>query len=232
MKISITIIDDNQRDIDSIKSVLQSFNNSDHILFINEYISFDYCKNFDSDLYILDIDMPGEDGFHVAQKIEKQNPTSKIVFCTSHHELVFNAFELNTFYYVRKDELKSDLTKAMRKFYETYDNRCYVFASKHIPSKILLDHIIYFQADGNNVLIKTTENGENYTDRCSLRTIMLSSLPDSFIRVSGAFILNLKYVNSLDGQKVFLKDGSHIEISRDRIKEFKLSWNEYLLRAL
>lgn len=227
--ILVTIIDDSVLDIKKITDLLSTFNNDLYKFMIHSYTTPKTCEDFDADIFILDIDMPDEDGFHFSKRIYTTHPSSKIIFFTSHNELVFDAFELNPFYYVRKEELKTDLEKAINKYFDTIDDRCYVFLTNQIPSKIPYDHIIYFQSDVNRLIISTTGSTDNYTDRRSLRSIETLDMPDSFIKVSSAFIINMKYIDSYEGTTVYFTNHTHMVIPRDNMKAFKVSWDKYLL---
>jgi two-component SAPR family response regulator len=54
------------------------------------------------DVIFLDIDMPEITGFDAAKKVKEISPESKIIFVTSKHDLVYNSFEYQPFYFIRK----------------------------------------------------------------------------------------------------------------------------------
>jgi DNA-binding LytR/AlgR family response regulator len=231
MNIKVTVIDDDPNDCQKIASFLSAYNNQDHILIISAFSSFRECNTHD-DLYILDIDMPDINGFEACRIISKENPDAKIIFCTNHAELVFDSYELNTFYYVRKEELESDLTKAIRKYLKLTDMNVYRFSKTQTPQYLRLNHIIYFQTDGNDILIHTDDSLQNYHDHCSLKSVEESLQQTAFFKISSSFIINLDYFSHMDGKTVYLKDGSKISISRSKVKEFREVCNAHILDTL
>jgi DNA-binding NarL/FixJ family response regulator len=68
------------------------------------------------DLAILDIDMPGKDGFEVAREVIAAKPSLKIVFLTMHkNETLFNrALNLGVKGFVLKDSAMEDILNAVR----------------------------------------------------------------------------------------------------------------------
>ncbi len=65
----------------------------------------------DFDLVILDIEMPGMDGLHIARLLEGRS----IIFTTAYTEHAAEAFDLNAVDYVRKPVRKDRLQQAVRK---------------------------------------------------------------------------------------------------------------------
>ncbi len=53
--------------------------------------------HFFFDLILLDIEMPGNTGMEIAEKIKPFLPNVKIIFITSHIEYAIDAFELSVF---------------------------------------------------------------------------------------------------------------------------------------
>ena len=59
------------------------------------------------DLILLDIEMPGLDGMALARRIAPLLPQVRVIFITSHREYAIDAYALNIFRYVPKDELEN-----------------------------------------------------------------------------------------------------------------------------
>ena len=67
------------------------------------------------DIYFLDIDMPNINGINIAEKINKFYQDSKIIFCSMRDDLVFDTHSVNSFFFIRKSNVESDLNKAYLK---------------------------------------------------------------------------------------------------------------------
>ena len=66
-----------------------------------------------ADLLFLDIEMPGMDGFSMAGKMQKSYPNIVLIFVSSHESLVFQSYEYDRFWFMRKSALIADLKKAI-----------------------------------------------------------------------------------------------------------------------
>ena len=80
------------------------------------------------DLILLDIEMPGNTGMEIAEKIKPHLPNVKIIFITSHIEYAIDAFELSIFRYVPKNDINKRLFSAIQdaiKLIELEDGKAY-----------------------------------------------------------------------------------------------------------
>lgn len=80
------------------------------------------------DLILLDIEMPGNSGMELAEKISPFLPNVKIIFITSHAEYAIDAFELSIFRFVPKNDVERRLPAAIRdaiKLIELGDGKAY-----------------------------------------------------------------------------------------------------------
>ncbi|MCM1193508.1 MAG: response regulator [Butyrivibrio sp.] len=61
------------------------------------------------DLLFLDIEMPGMNGFELAEKLCRECPGTYLVFVSAYENLVFNVFEYDSIWFVRKGNLEEEL---------------------------------------------------------------------------------------------------------------------------
>lgn len=74
-------------------------------------------RNRNFNILFLDIEMPGMDGFSMAGKMQKSYPNIVLIFVSSHESLVFQSYEYDTFWFMRKSALIADLKKAIDKYF-------------------------------------------------------------------------------------------------------------------
>ena len=65
------------------------------------------CSNGEYyDLFILDIEMPNLDGMELAKVIKEHIKNPVIIFLTSYTDYVYNAFEVEAFRFIPKENMK------------------------------------------------------------------------------------------------------------------------------
>ena len=75
--------------------------------------------SLDPDVLVIDITMPGLNGFQVATRLRESHPRTKILFLTIHEEpeYISAAFTTGAYGYVSKRRLNSDLAHAIREVF-------------------------------------------------------------------------------------------------------------------
>ena len=220
MKIRCAVIDDDISDLKAIKNYLNSISVETRYEFEGTYISKpDDPLIFNQyDIYVFDIDMPKINGFILAKQVLERHPDSTIVFCSSHEDLVFDSFKLNTSYFIRKSFLKEDLILAIKKYIRQYEqkNVKYIISNSSGTYAILLSDIIYFEVVQNYLYIHTKNH--EFKERKTLTKLESELLNSQFIKISQNFIINCDYINDLDNCIVNMKNGLKFTISRRNVK--------------
>lgn len=184
-------------------------------------------KNYQ--IVFLDIDMPTENGFSVADRISKILPQCFLVFVTSHDFLVFEAIKKHPFGFIRKSKLGSELEPMIDDLLSAgiYKQKFYTIKKYNGFIRIPICNIMYIEAKGNNVLFHVGKEIYNKKIRISDIEHELPSL--QFIRISRSFIVNLAEVyGAITTAGLTLKNGEHLSVSRDRINEVKQAYLNYL----
>jgi len=83
------------------------------------YQAIDVCERCDPDVVLLDITMPGRDGFQTARELTQRGSRARIVFLTMHEseEFVAEAFRSGGRGYVLKTRLHVDLVSAVQRVF-------------------------------------------------------------------------------------------------------------------
>ncbi|MEG0894357.1 MAG: response regulator, partial [Oscillospiraceae bacterium] len=105
MDYSIAICDDNNVDIDYIHNLVNAWSKVyEYTLDISTFTSaesflFDYCKDKNYDILLLDIEMTGLDGVSLAKEVRKSNQTVQIIFVTGYSEYISEGYEVSALHY-------------------------------------------------------------------------------------------------------------------------------------
>ena len=188
------------------------------------------------DLILLDIQMPGMDGFDVVSALcsGKAAICPRIIFTTAFDQYALRAFEINAVDYLLKPFTRERLHQAMQRVREQlalqgdgmrpakqsdepYTTRI-VFKSRGRILFLPITDIRWIGAEENYVRICTDR--ENHLLRETMANFESRLDPKSFIRVHRSAIVNLQYVkeirtDSLEGESfVLMQDGQKVPVSR------------------
>lgn len=231
--VTVTILDDQPEDIRKISDALLTQKWSDLFFELESCTNGSSLKEpYQSELYIIDIEMPGCSGFGIAETILEKCPSKKIIFCTSHDSYVFDSYDLSIFYFVRKEHLKDDLEKAIEKYRKVSSQSLYVLHGRERTDRLIdINQVMYLHTQGNNTLIVCAD-GEEYIDHHSLRMVSQSFQEIRFCAISSSCVVNFDYVAEIERGRIILADFSHILISATRLSRVKKQYNQFLMEKM
>ncbi|MEX0981466.1 MAG: LytTR family DNA-binding domain-containing protein [Bacteroidales bacterium] len=167
------------------------------------------------DLVLLDIQMPGKDGFAYVEELKEHKLVPGIIFVSAFEDYALRAIKSAAFDYLIKPIEKYELIAAIDRYYEylkrneSFDYGLLIDLLKRSrPERIRLntrtgyfladpEDIIYIEADGNYCLIKLASGK---TETSTLRLGNIEKMFDNtvFIRISRSFIININHLSRVD----------------------------------
>ncbi|MDE6846516.1 MAG: LytTR family DNA-binding domain-containing protein [Lachnospiraceae bacterium] len=231
----IAICDDDNRAVWTHKEIAEScLRQSGSIGKISVYntssnLLYDITEDcFFYDLILLDIEMPGNSGMEIAEKIKPFLPNIKIIFITSHIEYAIDAFELSIFRYVPKNDIDRRLPAAILdavRLIELEDGKVYTIQTNSRFEKIPYKEIYYIGRDGKNASI-ISESGISKV-RKSLQQVYEELNAEEFIYIDRGYIVNMIHIMQIKESMAVLKNGISLPISRSHLLEVKEQINNY-----
>lgn len=217
--LSIAICDDSTADVEKIERLLEQIDNKPmkYDVFYNGQDLFDHRKECDLNynLYILDIEMDQMDGLDIAKRIRKTDMKALIVFLTSFSSYVYNVFEVVTFDFIQKPITFSKLYDVLNKAenYLQLTRKNFIFNYKRRQRCINCEDIIYFEKSKRQAIIHT----ESVDYMCNMKVAEIWQQLDSsvFVHIHNSYIVNLEYIQEIERDKLYLKNGSALYISRN-----------------
>ena len=188
------------------------------------------------DLLFLDIQMPGDDGFTLLEKIDP--PLPQIIFTTAYDEFAVKAFEFNALDYLLKPVDPNRLATALEKL------RSYALRSEEGAAnreRLGLDDKVFVR-EGDHCWfvpvknIRLLESEGNYTrlhfdDHKPQLFRSLTAMEERldgrhFFRANRKQVINLAWVEDIEpwfsgGLLVRLKGGIKVELSRRQAQDFR-----------
>lgn len=208
----------------------KSFSSGEQLLF---YLSSESVNS--ADIIYLDILMGnGLNGIETARKLRSAGCTAEIIFLTSNEDYVFQSFDISPLHYILKDKttdkqfeevfLKAILLNS-RKTTE------YFICTQNTQKKFIpLNSISFFEI--NNRVVTVHYDHTTFEFYSTLDQIELELQKKFFIRCHRSFLVNLKYIDTLNKNTIILSTGSHIPIGSTYITPLKLSFSSYLSNEL
>jgi len=199
----IAICDDNKQFCANVKAFCVSFfgNSTDYELHVfNDGMQLLKCTQA-YDILFLDIEMPSMDGFEVAEEVNIRYSDTRIVFLTSHAEMMQKAFKVKAFRYlvkpINKKELYESLVAAINDIGSNV--KVIVDCSTHESKSETIVYekdIIYIEAIGEGSIIYTVKQ-ESLISRKPLKHWLESLTEMMFFQTHKSFIVSLKHVGSI-----------------------------------
>ena len=176
-------------------------------------------RNRDFSLVFLDWEMPGLDGFDLAERLYIKNPTLKIVFVSNYENMVFDAYEYAPLWFVRKSALARDMMKALQKYFSmtAKTQLRYRMSDGFGLRDVRLGSIMYAECSGHTIIV-------HMRDQTSLQIYgTLKSLEEGwdghgFLRVHKNYLVNVRYIMEVGNRTIRLSDGSELDIGKNKRK--------------
>ena len=197
-----------------------------------DFLNFQKAEPFDA--VFLDIDMPEMSGFDIAERINGIGDTL-IVFVTSYDELVYSSLKFRPFRFIRKSyldiELSETLNSVTAEVLKLKGSRKFTFQSKAGETFVDLQNVIYIEIYGHwlRVYIKDDEPLDCYG---SLTDFEKQLEKYDFVRTHKSYLVNCKYIFSIEKNQVILDDKTEIPLSRYKTETVKNKFKNLLRSTL
>ena len=199
---------------------------------ITEYDNGKQCISeiMDYDVVFLDIDMPDVTGLEIADYINK-NASTLIIFVTEHDGLVYSSIKFQPFRFLRKSYLNEELPEALHALAQKIKSRKMIFKTKLGDTVIEIDKLMYIEIYIHQLMFHTLNNDllEGYG---SLAALEKTLVPMDFIRVHNSYLVNCRFIYSIETNKIILDNKEEIPLSRHRAGKVNEQFADYLRRCL
>jgi two-component system response regulator AlgR len=163
-------------------------------------------SQFQADVVLLDIQMPGMDGLAAAAEIAQLANPPVVIFCTAYDEHALDAFRVNAADYLLKPIRKEDLARALKRAVERLARavpittpaatRTHISAKTHVGLQLIpVASIRYFSADQKYVSVVHCQ-GETLIDD-SLRQLE-NEFGEQLIRIHRSTLVTRQSIERLE----------------------------------
>ena len=233
--INIAIVDDDEGELHYIeKTVTHAFQKLNITYTVQTFQSaramLQHQKTQPFDAVFLDIDMPDVNGMDAAEELDRLEHGTEIVFVTNHDELVYKAYHFKAIGFIRKKHMDSEMDEIIEVLISILSRKrkhlTFQDAGKII--RIRLDDIIFIHSDDHYAEVFTVHNKE--VIRESLNTIESSYGSFGLIRIHMRYLVNYKYIYSIEKKTITLQDRQQLPLSRSRSGTVKELFQMYARR--
>ena len=180
-----------------------------------------------TNLFLLDVMMPGNSGLELASVIRDVQPDAYIIFISNMEDAVFTSFKYAPLRFIRKEFIDEELSEALNAFSSEFHSSENVIEVNTRKETIALPvkTITFVESDKHYIHIYTRL--EEYSIRGKLSDYEEIFSYENIVHINQSYMVNLNYVKSYDISSVILENDLKINIGRKYKKEFKSAFFRY-----
>lgn len=180
------------------------------------------------DIILMDIRFQDEDGISVVRKIHMKYPFAYVIFVTGYLEYATEIFEADPVYFLVKPVNRQKMELALKRAVACVEKNCRTGISLTANGKIVVlipGNISFLESKLRRVEIHDSSGA--WFVNMKLKEIW-DKLPSNFIRVHQSYVVNMDYIAEFTRQRVTLRDGIRLPVSRSRLPAAKEKFMDYL----
>jgi len=195
----------------------------------NELIA-SYNNEQSFDLVMLDVEMPGLNGLQTGEQVRKIDKDVAIVFLTSHKQYVFKSLRIGIYDYLIKPPKANEIHDLLERVYADYIELHHIvnFKWQGQPYALRVNEIVCIEGYSRHVLFHT-KNGK-YECVGKLDEYEEKLAPYGFLRCHQGFLINMRYIESIEKQTFKTTVGTVVNMSARRRQDCLQAFNNYVVR--
>lgn len=211
--VRIAVCDDDRKDLDEIVHVLSGYGNMDISAFSQSDDLPGKIENETFDVIILDIEMPGTNGFDAAVQLRSMGKQPLIIFLTNTMDYTLRGYGI-AFRYLKKPIDQTLLYQAMDAAVREIKANRFSFQMDGSSRIIPMDDICFLEVFNHHTVLHTMD--QTFTFRATLKQI-LPQLPKGYFGVPHqSYVVNFHHVKAATSTEILLTNGARIPVSRRR----------------
>ncbi len=230
---NLAVVEDEEEMFEKLSKVLKTYFSNKNESFLIEHFSsaegFLHKANPTLDIIFMDIGLPGMNGMDAIKKLRETNPNVIVIFVTYLSQFAIEGYSVGAFDYILKPFDDNNVFMALDRALIRLNKHteCIFIGNRNrsITHKIPVESIKFIESGNHRVFFHLT-NGVIPVNG-SIKKFAEELEKYSFVFCSASYLVNLKYLASIDGNEVKVGD-EIVYISRSKKKDFLQSVNEYV----
>ena len=181
------------------------------------------------DLIFFDIQMPGENGMDIAEKLRKIDEDVPIIFVTSMAQYAVRGYCVSAIGFLIKPVKYYDFFLQMQRAVKVMQNRedhYLTLSTKSGLHRLSVADLYYVESQGHNLIYHTAR--ETYQIRGKISDAQVNLADQHFIRCNNGYLVNPKAIRTVNGYDITLLNDQVIPISHPRHKDVLAQLNLWL----
>ena len=230
---NIAVVDDNLNDRKMILDYLSQFFNESGLDYttstFEDGVSFLKDYSFSYDFIIFDIDMPQMSGIDTAKELRKKDSNVTIMFVTNMPQYALEGYSVEAVDYVLKPlsypDFRLKMKKATRYILRNSVKKITINTTEEGLITVDSSDIYYVESKLHYIYYHTKKG--IYKMRAKLTEVEDILLPYHFARSGGSFLINLAYLEKIDGNEIVVADET-LPLSRRMKASLMSAFTKYI----
>ena len=226
----IAICDDDKLIREQFRSrITQYFNEKNLVCEIADFADGGgfVAVNDQFDLVFMDYGLEDGNGIDFVRQIRQVNPNLIVIFLTVYSEYAIESIRLDTFRYLVKPVPDELLAEALDSFLNVYQSTRKIIVPTGGKTYYLnADDVMYMESDKKYTLVRTVSG--QYRSTKGISDYFAEINNSHFFRTHRSYILNMKYISSIEKKTVVLTNGEKVVCSAQNYDEFLKNYMSYL----
>jgi len=181
------------------------------------------------DVLFLDIQMQKLTGLQLAKYLREIEDTSRIVFISNHEHYVFDSFEVTPFDFIPKkiffDQIDKTVYRLSRVLLESKPDN--IAIGKVNPLFINPYTLQYVECRDKTLILFSEQKVEEINFR--LKELEKKLIPFGFIRIHKGYLVNYRFIFSIESTEVLLDSGKSLPVSRYRLADVRQVYKQWVV---
>ena len=191
----------------------------------------EYADTEHVDILFLDINMPGIDGLETAERFYNEHKDTYIIFVSDIENYVFYAIRFNPFRFIRKLNLKNELTEALTSALDEIliSDRSIEVCNRDECVSLNINRIVYIEKEKRGNYLNIISIDGSYRYRCNLSRISEELADAYFVKINSGTLINMKHIMTIQQDGIVLmSDNTMLTVSKKYLSDLTSSYIKYM----
>lgn len=232
----IVIVEDSDADAKHLTDCLEQFSRSHNVDFsivrfksANDFIAE---RKINADLVFMDILMPGTDGMSAAEYFRKFDRHTRLIFVTNMAKYAIRGYAVDAIDFILKPVKYSDFEVKMQKVVDlirTDPDDHILISNIDGITRLAVRTLYYVEISGHKLIYHTA--GGDVISHGTLSNVEAQLKAYSFLRCNSCYLVNPKFIGSVDGYDLKMENGDVLQISHPRKSQFMRELTEWMAKG-